>query len=195
MWSPTNLLHTFIHAGTEQIKEDDLRVGITTGVNLLSVWVCVVTIAVGPIFYIASGRTAVLYGSLGEAVLVTGPIILNFFGKRILANIGLYLILNAAMFYFGVLLGPLVEVQSMIVFLVGLALYIFESSKVRVCCIGASALLLALMEINFKFRLCHGWDSMGSLCGCHIPGFDPLLPVRQELRPTSGKTKSANAIH
>jgi len=99
-----------------------------------------------------SGRLAVLLGSYLEAALVGSLIWLNYRRMYNVANIGFYLILNAATFYFSSILGKAIEAQLMIVFLIGSVLFIFEKIALRILCITTTIVVLILLELNFKFE-------------------------------------------
>jgi signal transduction histidine kinase len=149
----THLWYRLLYTGTEEIREDDLRLGITKGINLFCLWIIVINIVSGPAYAIASGKPSVLYGSMVELLALAGVLHLNHRNRRTLANLSFYGILLAATFYFSVILGPVAEAQLMIVLMVGLAFFLFESGATRIRCTVVSVLLLVVMEINYRFHL------------------------------------------
>lgn len=152
-----------VNAGTEGMKVYDPNLGICKGINLLSLWIILINIIVGPLFYLASGKISVLYGSIFEALFLVGLIALNYYKKYVFANILFYLILNAATAYFSTILGQSAEAQLMIVFLVGLTLFIFNKLAIRIVCITTTIILLVAMEMNFKYKLFHQVEASGHI--------------------------------
>jgi signal transduction histidine kinase len=149
----TTFLNRAVSIGTADIPIYDAALGVTKGINLLSLLILVLNVIFGPLYYFVTGKLDILIGSLSEAGFVAGLVILNYYKRRLLANILFYLVLNAATFYFSVILGQLGEAQLMIVFLVGLSLFMFHNFTTRLISISGTILLLVLMEVNFKFTL------------------------------------------
>ena len=143
------LWNFLVYAGSEGLADHDSRRGICIGVNLMSLWIALINLSIGLVFFFLSRKPAVLVGSYAEAALVSSLIWLNHRRKYNLANMAFYLILNAATFYFSSLLGRAVEAQLMIVFLIGSVLFIFERIALRVLAITTSFIVLILLELNF----------------------------------------------
>jgi len=146
------LWNSLVYAGSEGLADHDSKRGICIGVNLMSLWIALINVSIGLVFYFLSGRLAVLLGSYLEAALVGSLIWLNYRRMYNVANIGFYLILNAATFYFSSILGKAIEAQLMIVFLIGSVLFIFEKIALRILCITTTIVVLILLELNFKFE-------------------------------------------
>jgi signal transduction histidine kinase len=152
------LWNTLVYAGAEGLPDHDPKRGICIGVNLMSLWVALINIVVGLVFYFISRNFFVLLGSYLEAVLVGSLIWLNYRRRYNIANLGFYLILNAATFYFSCLLGKAIEAQLMIVFLIGSVLFIFDKMTLRILCISATIIVLILLELNFKYQFVRAVD-------------------------------------
>jgi len=146
------LWNTLVYAGSEGLADHDSKRGICIGVNLMSLWIALINLTVGLVFYLLSKKPAVLLGSYFEAAFVSSLIWLNYRRMYNVANIGFYLILNAATFYFSSLMGKAIEAQLMIVFLIGSVLFIFEQIALRIVCITTTIIVLILLELNFKFQ-------------------------------------------
>jgi len=144
--------NSLVYAGSEGLAEHDPKRGICIGVNLMSLWIALINITIGLVFYFISGRLSVLLGSYLEATLISLLIWLNYRRRYTIANIGFYLILNAATFYFSSLLGKAIEAQLMIVFLIGSVLFIFDRMVPRIFCIAVTIVVLILLELNFKYE-------------------------------------------
>ena len=146
------LWNSLVYAGSEGLADHDSKRGICIGVNLMSLWIALINLSVGVVFFFLTRKPAVLAGSYAEAVLISSLIWLNYRRKYDLANMGFYLVLNAATFYFSSLLGRSVEAQLMIVFLIGSVLFIFNRMALRVLAITTSIVVLILLELNFKLQ-------------------------------------------
>jgi len=148
-----------VNAGTHGLTPYDYRLGVCKGINLLSLWIFLINITVGPLFFIVSKKISVLFGSLAEASVVACLIVLNQTRRYLTASFTFYLILNIATLYFSSILGPTVEAQLMIVLLVGLTFFMFQSFTVRSLCILSSILVLIVMEVNFKLKIIKGVET------------------------------------
>lgn len=142
-----------INAGADGLRLYEHRQGICRGVNILSAAIAALNLTVGPAFGLATHKFPVLMGSIAEALIVSGNIALNYHRKYLAASISLFILLNLATLYFGSILGPSVGAQIMIILLVVLALFLFETKLQRAVAISCSILSIALMELNFKFRV------------------------------------------
>jgi signal transduction histidine kinase len=146
------LWNSLVYAGSEGLADHDPRRGICIGLNLMCLWIVLINVSVGLVFYLLSGKLAVLLGSYLEAALVGSLIWLNHRRMYNAASIGFYLIINAATFYFSSILGKAIEAQLMIVFLIGSVLFLFEKLALRILCITTTIIVLILLELNFKFQ-------------------------------------------
>jgi len=146
------LWNSLVYAGSEGLADHDSKRGICIGVNLMSLWIALINLTVGLLFFIISGKPAVLLGSYLEAILISSLVWMNYRRWYDAANIGFYLILNAATFYFSSLIGKAIESQLMIVFLIGSVLFIFEKMAIRIFCITVTIMVLVLLEMNFKYE-------------------------------------------
>lgn len=146
------LWNSLVYVGSEGLADHDPRRGICIGLNLMCLWIALINVSIGLVFYLLSGKLAVLLGSYLEAALMGSLIWLNHRRMYNAASIGFYLIINVATFYFSSILGKAIEAQLMIVFLIGSVLFIFEKLVLRVLCITTSIIVLILLELNFKFQ-------------------------------------------
>lgn len=147
-----NLWNKLLYAGADGLPDHEHKKSLCLAVNLLCLVIFLADIITGPIFYFVSGKVVLPVGCLCEAITVSAFIGLNYFRKYDIAVIGFYLLVNIATFYFGSLLGKAAEAQLMIVFLIGLVLFLFEETGARIICIGLTIMVLILMELNFKYQ-------------------------------------------
>lgn len=141
-----------VYAGTEGLREYEHKKNICLAVNLICLFIFLTDIVTGIIFYLISGKVILVIGCLAEAVAMFLLVALNYFRKYNTATISFYLLVNFATFYFGSLLGKAAEAQLMIVFLIGLVLFMFEKRSARIICIGITIGLLVLLELNFRYH-------------------------------------------
>jgi signal transduction histidine kinase len=146
-------LKTLKYAGATDLPEYDLKRGICIGVNLLCIYVIVLNIITGAIFYFLSKNILIPFGAYLEALIVFGIIILNKRKRYSLANLFFYITISIATFYFSAILGRYSETPLMILFLFGLIFYLFNNSKIRIYCIIFNLSLLIAMEINRDWQL------------------------------------------
>lgn len=138
--------------GTDDLKPYDQRLGVTKAVNSLAMLILVLNLILGPVFFLATGKSGIIVASLAEAVFLGGLIVLNYYKRRTLANTLFFLVLNVATGYFSATMGQPGEAQLMVVFLVGLSLFLFQKRVQRAIGMSTTVLLLVLMEANFKLK-------------------------------------------
>lgn len=141
------------YAGATDLPEYELKRSICIGVNLLCIYVIFLNLLTGAIFYFLSKNVLIPLGAYFEALIVFGIIVLNKRKKFSLANLLFYLTISFATFYFSAILGKYSETALMILFLFGLAFYLFNDSKIRIYCILFNLLLLIAMEVNSDLQL------------------------------------------
>jgi len=147
-----SLVNSLKYAGAEDLPEYDVTRGICIGVNTMCIYIILLNLVSGLVFYLLSRSPAVLIGAYAEAALVYGITRLNKKKKFELANIFFYTVINIATFYFSAILGSGSETQLMILFILGLIFFIFERRRTRLFCIGITIVLLALLEANYIYH-------------------------------------------
>ena len=147
-----HFISTIIYAGTSSFSRYDPRRGVCIGVNLLSLCIILINLTVGSFFSFATSDVNVFFGSIIEAALVGFFIYANHIKRHTIANLGFYLTLNGATFYFGSILGKTADVELMIVFLIALSLFMFEGKLAQIASIFVSLALFALLEFNYKYQ-------------------------------------------
>lgn len=137
----------------QDLPEDEMQKKISVGVNLMSSWVILLTVTVGTLFYFLSHNILILVGVVIETALLIGTILLNHVRRYHLASLSIYLIMGTATLYYSSILGRPVEAQLMVVYLIGVALFMFPDLTTRIICIVVSVSLLVLLELNFKYQV------------------------------------------
>src|ERR1017187_9719413 len=132
----TKLWRTLLYAGADGLVDHDEKRSICFAVNLMCLIIFLADFIAGTTFFIVSGQMVLLLGCLFEAIIVSLIVVLNYFKQINAATISFYLLVNFATFYFGSLLGKAAEAQLMIVFLIGLVLFIFVETWARVSSIA-----------------------------------------------------------
>lgn len=141
------------YAGAEDLPVYDITRNTCIGVNIMCVSIILLNIASGFLFYWLSSSMPVLVGALAEAAVIYGVILLNMHKRYEVANSLFFLIILVATTYFSAILGKTSETQLMVLFLFGLAYYLFPKRLTRNICISLAILLLASLEVNFLLNI------------------------------------------
>lgn len=123
------------------------------GVNALSAIIIVINVLVAPLFFFMTKDQGVLWGSLVEVVLIAFVIYLNAKHRHQTAGLLFFIVLNASTFYFAARLGKDVNAQLMIIFLIGLASFLYANKKVRAICIGITLASFIVLEYAYQSQL------------------------------------------
>src|SRR5216684_220429 len=89
----------------EDLPEDDMQKKVSVGVNLMSLWIILLTVTVGALFYFISGNVLLLIGIVTETALLIFTILLNNVRQYHLASLSIYLTMSTATLYYSSLLG------------------------------------------------------------------------------------------
>jgi signal transduction histidine kinase len=146
-------LHDVIYLQSHDLSEDDMQKKISVGVNLMSGWVILLTVTFGTLFYFISHNILILVGVAIETALLIGTILLNHVRQYHPASLSIYLTMSIATLYYSSILGRPVEAQLMVVYLIGVALFMFPDLATRIVCIAVTVSLLVLLELNFKYQV------------------------------------------
>jgi len=146
-------LHDVIYLQSHDLSDDDMQKKISVGVNLMSLWVILLTATFGTLFYFISHNILILAGIVIETALLVVTILLNHVRKYHLASLSIYLTMSIATLYYSSILGRPVEAQLMVVYLIGVALFMFPDLATRIVCIAVTVSLLVLLELNFRYQV------------------------------------------
>lgn len=141
-----------IHLGVDQLAEHDPRKKICTAVNKISVSVILINATLGTASYVVTKNFSLLLGVILEIMSMAIPLRLNYKKKYWGASVTLYFLLSVATFYFCCKLGKLAEIQLAIIYLVGVAMFMFPDWKSRTSCILIAIVALVAVELNFKYE-------------------------------------------
>lgn len=145
-------LHSVIYLQSHDLSEDDMQKKISVGVNLMNGWVILLTVTVGALFYFISHNVLILIGIMIETALLIGTILLNHVRQYHPASLSIYFTMSTATLYYSCILGRPVEAQLMVVYLIGVALFMFPGLATRIICIAVTVSLLVLLELNFRYQ-------------------------------------------
>lgn len=123
------------------------------GINKLSAVIILANLILGPSFYFMTGKLSVLWGSLVEAGLIGLVIWLNAKRRHHAASLLFFAVLNIATFYAAAVLGKDVNAQLMIIFLVGLASFLYDDKRLRAVCVGLSFASFLVLEYAYQNNL------------------------------------------
>jgi signal transduction histidine kinase len=153
------ILKSLINIGTESLQDTDSKKRVVVGVNLMTISLIVLDLAVGlPVYFIAR-KGGILLGIFLEISLLFGTLLFNYYKKYYFASLSIYLIMSAATLYFGFFFGKVVESQLMIAYLIGVALFMFPDRATKVFCIAISIFILFLIEKNNEFGYIKSFDA------------------------------------
>lgn len=144
-------LNHAIYAGTDALMDHDPRKRICLGVNIMSLSVIAIDSTIGGITYFLTRNTFILAGVIVAIILIIGPLLLNSLKKYRSASLAFFSIITLSVFYFCCLLGKSAESQLMILYLIGLSLFMFNDWGTQIVCIIISILVIILVEINFTY--------------------------------------------
>jgi signal transduction histidine kinase len=153
------IFHPIIYAGTETFPNFDPQYKRVIGINQMCLAVAFINLSIGVFSYFLTWNRSLLMGVLVEIALVAIPVILNHHRKWTLASMTLYIIIAAATFYFCCILGKLVEAQLTIVYLIGVAMFMFPGWPARILCILIGIAVLFGVEENFKHAFIRPLDA------------------------------------
>lgn len=145
-------LNDILYAGTDTLLDHDPQKWIVVGVNLMSLSIILLDVAIGLPVYLLARKSGILVAIFIEACLLFGTILLNHFKKYNYASLSIYLIMGAATLYFGCIYGKIVEAQLMVAYMIGVALFMFPDIATRIFSIGIAITVLILLEQNSKYE-------------------------------------------
>jgi signal transduction histidine kinase/ActR/RegA family two-component response regulator len=135
-----------IQAGTKDVAIEDTNRIIV--VNTLSFITAMLAASMGSAIFLYSLDISILIAGLLEGLLFSGIIILNYYGKHFLACVGFLLMHNAAVVYFGIGRGMVIEEEMLTVFLIIVSLLILKPIWQQIISITISCLALFAAIIN-----------------------------------------------
>ncbi len=139
-----------LSAGTLKMEQKEQRLGVTKGINLLSLLLIFLNVVAALAFAPITGGVWVCRVGLGEALALSIVILLNYLDYHQLAKSFFYIVLNAGMFFFSAVLGPAGEAQLMVVFIIGVIFFAFGHPVIRVLCVLGTLTASGIVEWNFK---------------------------------------------
>jgi signal transduction histidine kinase len=146
-----DLIITIRNIGTEGVKEEEQLRRIRL-VNSLSLAIVSLILVIGMLFFILTKKLSILIPAIRELSLALSPIFLNKRKKYVRAALITFLTQCIASLYFGMLLGNVVELQSMVFFLLLITFLLFDDSTLRKMCLGIALFILIALEANYFAR-------------------------------------------
>jgi len=123
------------------------------GVNRLSVALILISTIVGPVSFYLTGNSALLWGCVTADCLMGVVIFLNAKRRHFAAGLLFFIVLNMVTFYFAAILGKDANAQLMIIFLVGLASFLYDDKRLRAICVCISFLCFLGLEYTYQNNL------------------------------------------
>jgi signal transduction histidine kinase len=143
----SSFFSSLLNAGVEGVSTERLSKKVRL-INSLSFTIFLLTVSIGGIFYALTLRQSILIPATVESILSVMPIFFNHHRKYLSAALTTFLLQCVATLYFGMLLGPVLELQTVIFYLLIISFFLFnEPRSRRICCIVA-LLILTTLEAN-----------------------------------------------
>lgn len=148
---PLNMVRAIVHAGTEGLEESAAKkVRIINGLSLITAFLA---FAVGHLFYFYTGLLEIYIPAMIEGALFSLIIVMNAFRRYNMASMSVLIVHCAGAFYFGAMLGQLINISLMVAFLFGVCFLVFSKPKHQLIGISATLLTLGLLEWNYYVQV------------------------------------------
>ncbi|HEY9261640.1 ATP-binding response regulator [Chitinophaga sp.] len=141
-----------INAGTSYAENNEERKGVVI-VNCLSLSTAALVFIIGFIFEYLLKSNLILIPVILEFLAFSSLVYFNHIGKLKQVRVAIYVLQCICATYFGMILGPVIEIQLLIVFLIMAAYLITDSPRIRRLYLGVSIAMLILTEINFYYNI------------------------------------------
>ncbi|MEC5147386.1 Signal transduction histidine kinase [Chitinophaga sp. 180180018-2] len=148
----THVVKTILEAGTQSCerKEDAKRIRI---INCLCLITALAAFSIGSLIYAFTLNLKIEIPAICEGILFSFVILLNWRREYNMASLVFLLCHTISALYFGVILGPVINISLIAVFLFGLSFMVFKSKRFRTVAICATGLTLVLLEVNFYYQI------------------------------------------
>lgn len=148
-----NALWNVLYSGTNGMKDHDIRKRIALGINIMCLAVIGINATIGVLSYLITRGNLILIGISIENALAIIPILLNRYLKFQAAALVFFFIISCATGYFSCILGKSVESQLMIIYLIGLSIFLFARLIAQIIAISYSIGMIMFVEYNFAYNL------------------------------------------
>jgi len=142
-----------VFAGTFGLADHHAQKRICIGINIMCLWVIVINFTVGMAAFFATHEILLFYGISIEIIAAIFPIVLNFQRKYEPASICFFGVISLSTCYFSCLLGKTVESQLMIIYLIGVSIFLFDTIWMQVISVTLSISMIIFIEWNFKDQM------------------------------------------
>jgi len=147
----TPLYMPFLRTGTSGLPEEAAkRVMIVNAISLISAVIAFVT---GNLFYLFGELWKVQLPALTACLLFCSVILMNKERQYSLACISVTLVHCASALYFGILLGPQINVSLIVVCLCGSCFLVYPKPSQQFISVSATLLTMLLLELNYYFQV------------------------------------------
>jgi signal transduction histidine kinase len=147
----TPLYRPLILTGTSGLPEEvGKRVMIVNAISLISATLGFVT---GNVFYIFGQHWEIQLPALIACLFFFGVILMNKERQYSLACMSVTLVHCACALYFGILLGPQINVSLIVVFLCSTCFLVYPKPRQQFISVSATLLTMLLLELNYYFQV------------------------------------------
>lgn len=146
------IISRLINAGTTYAQNEEERKGVVI-VNCLSLSTAALVLSIGLIFSYLLNTRLIIIPVILEFLAFSSLVYFNHIGKIKAVRVAIYVLQCICATYFGMILGPVIEIQLLIVFLIMASYLITDSTRMRRVYLGVSIGMLVLTEINFYYNI------------------------------------------
>lgn len=146
-----NFTSTVLNIGTSGVEDQDKvkRIKLT---NAIGTSIALIIILIAPIYFLFT-KNEVMAIAAGIDVLVSLLVLpLNYYKKHLAASLLIYFFQCLAVITFGIILGGVLQLQSMIVYLISIIYLIFIEKRLRLFCLITAILSLVALQTIYYFN-------------------------------------------
>lgn len=144
---PSSFIRSIVHAGTDRLEE-----GAAKKVRIINA-LCLITaflaFSIGHLFYFYTGLLEIYVPAMIEGLLFSLIVVMNAFRLYNMASMSVLIVHCAGAFYFGAMLGQLINISLIVAFLFGVCFLVYSRPRHQLIGIGATLVTLALLEWNY----------------------------------------------
>lgn len=144
---PSRFIRSIVHAGTDRLEEGAAKkVRI---INALSLITASLAFSIGHLFYFYTGLLEIYIPAMIEGLLFSLIVVMNACRLYNMASMSVLIVHCAGAFYFGAMLGQLINISLIVAFLFGVCFLVYSRPRHQLIGIGATLVTLALLEWNY----------------------------------------------
>lgn len=141
-----------IRTGTAGIQDEE-TVNRIRSTNTLSLSIGIAIIAIAPLVYYFIPKVSLLIPIIIELLINFSVILFNKYRHYLAAGLILYFLQCAAIIYFCFLLGGIIQLQSMVIFLLSIICLLFKDRHIRVLALVGAVGTFAVLQTGYYYNI------------------------------------------